>query len=140
MNEMTTRQIPALTFRQPWAELIVSGRKSIEIRTWSDAYRGPVWIHAGLAPPDDKHRFGDLPLGAYVGVAELKLIVPMDSARWEEWRRMHLNDGPYPGRAYGWVFASAVRFPMPIRGRGARRLFYPPEDVQRSLRAAAGIT
>ena len=30
----------ALSIRQPWAELILQGRKTIELRTWKTSYRG----------------------------------------------------------------------------------------------------
>ncbi len=36
-----------LSIRQPWAELILQGRKTIELRTWHTSYRGPLLIHAG---------------------------------------------------------------------------------------------
>jgi ASCH domain len=127
--------IPALTFRQPWAELIVSGRKTIEIRTWIDPYRGPIWIHAGKTPMRDPYDFGDLPLGAYVGIAELKMILPMDPHRWETWRPLHLDGGPFSGPCYGWVFAEPVRLPTPMIGRGNPKLFFPPADVARDLEA-----
>ena len=39
----------ALTIRQPWASLIAAGVKTIETRSWSTRYRGPLAIHAGLA-------------------------------------------------------------------------------------------
>jgi hypothetical protein len=35
-----------LTIRQPWASLIALGHKTIETRSWSTPYRGPVLIHA----------------------------------------------------------------------------------------------
>jgi len=38
---------PALSIKQPWAELILRGRKQIEVRSWSTAYRGFVWLHTG---------------------------------------------------------------------------------------------
>lgn len=38
-----------LSIRQPWAELILSGKKPIEYRTWTTDYRGPVLLHAGAA-------------------------------------------------------------------------------------------
>jgi hypothetical protein len=38
----------ALTIRQPWAWLIMEGRKRIENRTWQASYRGPLLIHAGV--------------------------------------------------------------------------------------------
>lgn len=36
-----------LSVKQPWASLIASGRKSVELRSWSTKYRGPVLILAG---------------------------------------------------------------------------------------------
>ena len=36
----------ALSFRQPWAELILQGRKTIDLRTWPTYYRGRLVIHA----------------------------------------------------------------------------------------------
>lgn len=41
----------ALTIRQPWASLIAHGVKTIETRSWSTKYRGPLAIHAGKARP-----------------------------------------------------------------------------------------
>jgi hypothetical protein len=41
--------LPALSVRQPWAWLIVSGLKDIENRPRRTHYRGPLLIHAGLS-------------------------------------------------------------------------------------------
>lgn len=96
----------ALTVRQPWAQLIALGVKSIETRSWSTGYRGPLAVHAGRAlPPKGDLHIGDytvmwngddtwgmarhrptydqstwvrrLPLGAVVAVADLVDVVPM---------------------------------------------------------------
>src|SRR5947199_331497 len=40
----------ALSFKQPWAALLVHGLKSIEVRVWPIARRGPVLIHAARIP------------------------------------------------------------------------------------------
>lgn len=40
-----------LTIRQPWAQLIAVGAKTIETRPFSTKYRGPLAIHAGKAWP-----------------------------------------------------------------------------------------
>ena len=40
------RTARALSVRQPWAHLIISGVKDIENRTWFTNIRGPVLIHA----------------------------------------------------------------------------------------------
>lgn len=37
----------ALTLHQPWASLIAAGVKTIETRSWSTRYRGPLAVHAG---------------------------------------------------------------------------------------------
>lgn len=36
----------ALTLWQPWASLVALGVKTIETRSWSTSYRGPLAIHA----------------------------------------------------------------------------------------------
>jgi hypothetical protein len=36
----------ALSIRQPWAELILEGRKDIETRSWNTQFRGEFLIHS----------------------------------------------------------------------------------------------
>jgi hypothetical protein len=38
----------ALSVRQPWAYLIVSGQKDVENRRWPTRVRGPILIHASM--------------------------------------------------------------------------------------------
>lgn len=40
----------AITIWQPWASLIALGVKTIETRSWSTDYRGPLAIHAAATP------------------------------------------------------------------------------------------
>lgn len=37
----------ALTIKPKWANMILDGRKTIEVRTWVTRYRGPLAIHSG---------------------------------------------------------------------------------------------
>lgn len=81
----------ALTIRQPWASLIALGVKTIETRSWSTRYRGPIAIHAGKADTDrwmldHREAWGALgrviggaapPRGAVVATATLADCVPM---------------------------------------------------------------
>ena len=91
----------ALTLHQPWASLIAMGAKTIETRSWSTKYRGPIAIHAAKAcatgdfgpysVEDDTPRRSPkqhlmrgpiawpyrLPLGAVVATAELVDVVQM---------------------------------------------------------------
>lgn len=41
----------ALTLWQPWASLVALGVKTIETRSWSTKYRGPLAIHAAAKKP-----------------------------------------------------------------------------------------
>jgi hypothetical protein len=43
---VTRQTIPCLSVRQPWADLIVTGIKDVENRTWPTDLRGKLLIHA----------------------------------------------------------------------------------------------
>ena len=45
----------ALAVKQPFAGLIANGRKTIEHRTWSTPYRGPILIVASLGRDSDAY-------------------------------------------------------------------------------------
>jgi hypothetical protein len=64
----------ALSLKQPWAELILLGKKKIEIRKWNTKFRGEFFIHASKTPDQEamlKFGFKDLPCGFIVGKAKL---------------------------------------------------------------------
>ncbi|UZE93697.1 MAG: ASCH domain-containing protein [Candidatus Pacearchaeota archaeon] len=63
-----------LSLKQPWAELILQGRKKIEIRKWNTKFRDPFLIHASKIPDEKamkKFNFKTLPCGFIIGKAEL---------------------------------------------------------------------
>ena len=67
-----------LTVRQPWASLIAAGVKTIETRSWSTKYRGPLAIHAGLS----FHPFHDAHARLVsAGVAPMDALVACSSRR-----------------------------------------------------------
>lgn len=45
--------LKALSVRQPWAELILSGEKTVEIRSQITKIRGRVYSYAALGKPDE---------------------------------------------------------------------------------------
>ena len=64
----------ALSLKQPFAELIVSGKKTIELRNWNTKFRGKFLIHASKIPDSKSMKefgFDKLPVGVIVGEAEL---------------------------------------------------------------------
>jgi hypothetical protein len=66
----------ALSIRQPWVELILSGAKTVENRSWRTAYRGRILLHSPAGVHDRAMRalgFDDdaLPRGGIVGEVEV---------------------------------------------------------------------
>ncbi len=63
-----------LSLKQPFAELILQGRKTIELRKWNTHFRGKFLIHASKKP-DKKSMiefgFKNLPCGFILGEAEI---------------------------------------------------------------------
>lgn len=118
----------ALSFRQPWAELILQGRKTMDLRTYAREYRGPLAIHVaqeieraacrqhGLDPDA-------LPTGGVVGTVELVDIVRLDEAEYAARSAEHLGGRRYRSPMYGWVLRNPQRLPQMIPLRGRRNLF-----------------
>jgi len=93
-----------LSVKQPWANLIASGQKTIETRTWATDYRGPLLIVSSKTPAIE-------PAGAAVALVELV-----------DCRPMRKSDEPaaccdiYPN-AVAWVLSEIRRVrPVPTRG------------------------
>src|SRR5205807_5247224 len=78
------RPVYALSIKQPWAALVVAGRKTIEVRKWSTAIRGRIFIHAAQIPDqrpeawawvsDDLRPLTELG-GGLIGSAELAACI-----------------------------------------------------------------
>ncbi len=127
----------ALSIRQPWTELILSGRKTIEVRSWPTKYRGELWLHAGKKTDTNAlARFTlsgeNICVGAILGKCELIDCVEFNDLTWEHWRTGHLNDGILTNKSFAWFLRNPVRVPQePMKGRlglmriqtGALRVF-----------------
>ena len=121
----------ALSVWQPWAWLLVAGRKDTENRRWRTTHRGRLWIHASLRfdqaaydaliaeginlPPTEA-----LPRGALVGAVELLGCVRDSQSPWA-----------VPGQ-WHWQMGRHWMLPQPIPMRGKQGLFpitpLPTED------------
>jgi hypothetical protein len=131
--------ISAISIRQPWAELILRGKKPIEVRSWDTTYRGILYLHTGKVPAGYKAL--DLGLqdafrGGYVGTVELASTVAFNRKLWEEWRELHLSDGPFREGLYAWMVRNPRRFENPIPGPGALGIFHPDPSISEMLRSA----
>lgn len=138
---MNKGDIPAISIRQPWAELVVSGRKRMEIRTWIDPYRGPLWVHASRTVDEPANAFfalGPPFTGGYIGMVDLIDIVPLDEALWDTWRDLHCVPGLIPHGGYALVFANPRRLTRPIPAPGQLKIFKTNPKLQVELLSALG--
>jgi hypothetical protein len=118
----------ALSFRQPWAELVLQGRKTMDVRTYTTDYRGRIAIHAAqqvereAALAHDLHP-DSLPTGGVVGTVEVVDIIPLDEDHYAQHVDDHLAGRSYRPGMVGWVLAAPERLPEMIAVAGRRRLF-----------------
>lgn len=60
-----------LSIKQPWAHLILTGRKTLEMRTWRTAYRGELLITASSQPKNFQLDGMRLPSGVAICLVDL---------------------------------------------------------------------
>jgi activating signal cointegrator 1 len=127
--------LKVLSLLQPWASLVVMGKKKIETRSWQTAYRGPLLIHASLGkrgallaaePPFQKYipQFSILPFGAIIGKASLTDVVAIGGTQLshEQINRLSLEEqafGDYNAGRFAWMLEDPVIFGQPIPIPGA---------------------
>lgn len=113
----------ALSLKQPWAELIVSGKKTLEIRKWNTKFRGEFLIHASKIPNKkamEKLGFKSLPNGCIVGKAKITRVKEYNSL--EEFNKdedKHFAKGyEWNGKLYGFIIEEAERTKeIPLKGQ-----------------------
>ena len=108
-----------LTIKQPWAELILQGKKKIEIRKWNTKFRGKFLIHASKIPDKEamgKFGFDDLPCWLIVGEAELVDVKKYSGKKeFEDDKNKHMATGDFGD--YGFILRNVKRVrPIPARG------------------------
>jgi len=127
----------ALTISQPYAELIASGVKWVENRTWPTNYRGPLAIHAGKGSryltKDEltKYQTGCIVATAnLVGCYSLAEIerhatstarhsaVPGTLRSWIDFYEHEHTEGPFC-----WILADVDRLDEPKSAKGAQGLW-----------------
>ena len=65
----------ALSICQPWAELVLQGRKTMDLRTYTTRYRGPLAIYASqTVEADNARQHGLYPAGRRAGIDGLAVI------------------------------------------------------------------
>jgi hypothetical protein len=125
----------AINLDQPWAELILSGRKTIELRTRRTSHRGLLGIRATKTVLEDVCRSynlkaDELGTAAILGTVEVVEVIQLDEDNWRVLRDKHLVETPAPGRwRYGWCLTNPYRLVKPIPYRGMPGMFDLPDEI-----------
>jgi len=110
----------ALSLKQPYAELILQGRKTIELRKWNTKFRGEFFIHASKSIDKEamkKFNFSELPIGAILGKAELIEVKKYSNEiEHQADKDKHLASAIWGN--YGFVLKNPIRI-TPIDCKGA---------------------
>lgn len=136
-----------ITVKQPFASLIVLGKKTIEMRSQKLNYRGPMAIHAGISTidlilADDeplirralnklKLKAEDLPLGAIIGEVHIADCVTLESIQRTDLVKHAFLEQSYKGslEGYAWQLSEAKIYEEPIPARGKLGIWYYDSDV-----------
>lgn len=107
----------ALSIKQPYASLILAGRKTLEIRSWTTMTRGTIAVCSAKAPD----KAGELrmdctgPLGMWLGWVDLVNVFPFEP---------HMAPEaciPFRAGLYAWELKNPVRLQLdlarPVKGQ-----------------------
>jgi hypothetical protein len=120
-----------LSIRQPWAELILRGKKKIEVRSFPTKVRGPMYLYASLTRGADDARckrsvgcsWEELDRGLLVGIIEITNC-----------RELQTSDSRAAGfpiynpeGSFAWLVKPLKRFGKPIQPKAhAQPSFFFP--------------
>ena len=113
-----------LSVSQPFADLIISGKKTIELRTWNTKFRGEFLIHSPLKiRTEDCKRLKitkQLETGVIVGKAEIydvKSYKNINEIKKDQ--IFHFASKNFQKKIYGFMLknAKALRVPIPWKGQ-----------------------
>ncbi len=125
-------KLKALSIRQPWADLIVRGLKTIEVREWQVSHRGPFLIQVSNTVDWKSmaalgYESADaLPRRRLIGYAEVSDVFPFTRERWLATLKEHWVVHPLPEPSFGAVLANVKPFPKPVACGGNRNFFALP--------------
>ena len=117
--------VKCLSLNQPYAELLVSGKKTIEVRRWNTNFRGQFLVHASKKINEEacnrlKIDPAKLVTGAIVGKANLYDVISYQSKNsFLKDKNKHFASSNYGNPKYGFLVNQTKRFevPIPIRGK-----------------------
>lgn len=120
--------LKCLSVPQPFADLIVSGKKSIELRNWNTHFRGEFLVHAPIKiRTEDCKRLkikNKLVTGAIIGKAELYNVKKYDSVKEVKAdQEFHFASKKFQNKTFGFMLKNTKSFRIPIPYKGQLGFF-----------------
>ena len=118
-----------LSVSQPYADLIVQGKKTIELRTWNTKFRGEFLIHAPFKIKKDAcKRLGidetELRTGVIIGKAEIYDVKVYNSiSELISDYKKHFATEEFLRHKYGFLLRKPQELRMPIHYKGSLGFF-----------------
>lgn len=118
-----------LSVRQPWANIIAAGTKTIETRSWWTKYRGPLLIASCKKP-------------AIEPAGKILAIVTLTACRLMSPRDKEAACCDYIPGWYSWVFSKIYKLqdPQPVKGsQGIYNVDWPAIAAARGVYVTATL-
>jgi ASC-1-like (ASCH) protein len=117
-----------LSLRQPYAELIVSGRKTIELRKWNTKFRGEFLIHASQTIDKQACKSYNIDTSSLITGAIVGAAVLYDVKIYQNKQEFIADKGKhfahnYQDPKYGFLLSDVKRFDKPISLKGKLGFF-----------------
>ena len=126
-----------LSICQPFAELIVQGKKTIELRKWNTKFRGEFLVHAAKnVLQEDCKRMKISPdtmvAGAIIGKVNLVDVKKYNSNKeLDEDRKKHHAETNVTKNKYGFILEDPKKLRVPIEYSGKLNFFeFHPDEIK----------
>ena len=113
-----------LSICQPFAELIIQDKKTIELRNWNTNYRGEFLVHAPIKIRKEdciKLKINEkLTTGAIIGKAEIYDVKKYQSTKEiQNDKNKHFSSKKFQEKMYGFILKNPkpLRIPIPWKGQ-----------------------
>ena len=130
--------LKCLSVSQPFADLIISGKKIIELRNWNTNFRGEFLIHAPIKiRTEDCKRLKinkKLVTGAIIGKAELYEVKKYNSVKEiKADQKFHLASKNFHCKTFGFMLKNvkSIRIPISCKGKlGFFEIDFPKIEIK----------
>lgn len=118
-----------LSISQPFADLVVKGKKRIETRKWNTKYRGEFLVHSPrkIRIHDCKRLKIDertLVVGVIIGKATIYDVKEYQTKKeWHVDKQLHFASDNFSDKKFGFMLKNAKEFNIPIPCKGKLGFF-----------------